>query len=62
MSTHNIGFNEEMVKNIFQLSSNIISNIIKYALYLFFCPTFEKLAQYKGRRDQHIAFRCQKLK
>ena len=33
MSTHNIGFDEEMTKIIFQLSSNII----KYASYLFFC-------------------------
>ena len=33
MSTHNIGFREEMTKIIVQLSSNII----KYALYLFFC-------------------------
>ena len=34
MSTHTIGFYEEMSKIIFQLSSNII---IKYVLYLFFC-------------------------
>ena len=30
MSTHNIGFNEEMAKNY-------LSIIIKYAPYLFFC-------------------------
>ena len=33
MSTCNIGFNEDLTKIIFQLSSNII----KYAPYLFFC-------------------------
>ena len=33
MSTHNIGFYEEMTKSIFLL----LSNIIKYAPYLFFC-------------------------
>ena len=32
MSTHNIGFYEDLTKNIFELSSNII----KYAPY-FFC-------------------------
>ena len=32
MSTHNIGFYEDLTKIIFELSSNII----KYALY-FFC-------------------------
>ena len=32
MSTHNIGFYEDLTKIIFQLSSNII----KYAPYLFF--------------------------
>ena len=37
MSTHNIGFYEEMAKNIFQLSSNII----KYTLYLFFCKSYD---------------------
>ena len=36
MSTHNIGFYEDLKKIIFQLSSNII----KYALYLFFCSLF----------------------
>ena len=38
MSTHNIGFYEEMVKTIFQLSINMT----KVALYLFFCslPAF----------------------
>ena len=35
MSTHNIGFYEEMAKTIFQL----ISNIVKYALYLFISGT-----------------------
>ena len=33
MSTHNMGFYEEMAKIIFQLIS---SNIIKYTFYLFF--------------------------
>ena len=33
MSTHNIGFYEEISKIISELSLNII----KYALYLFFC-------------------------
>ena len=33
MSTHNIGFYEDLTKIIFQLPSNII----KYAHYLFFC-------------------------
>ena len=33
MSTHNIGFYEDLRKIIFQLSSNFI----KYAPYLFFC-------------------------
>ena len=33
MSTHNIGFYEELAKNIFELSSNII----KYAPYFFYC-------------------------
>ena len=33
MSTHNIGFYEELTKIIFELSSNII----KYAPYFFFC-------------------------
>ena len=34
MSTHNIGFNEDLTKIIFELSSNII----KYAPYFFCCP------------------------
>ena len=33
MSTHNIGFYEDLTKIIFELSSNII----KYATYLFCC-------------------------
>ena len=33
MSTHNIGFNEDLTKIIFELSSNII----KYAPYFFCC-------------------------
>ena len=32
MSTHNIGFNEDLTKIIFELSSNII----KYTPYFFF--------------------------
>ena len=39
MSTHNVGFYEEMTKIIFQLSSNII----EYAPYLFFCMYFSSL-------------------
>ena len=35
MSTHNIGFYEDLTKIIFELSSNII----KYAPYFFFCDT-----------------------
>ena len=35
MSTHNLGFYEELTKNIFQLSSNII----KYKSYLLFWCT-----------------------
>ena len=34
MSTHNIGFYEDLTKIIFELSSNII----KYAPYFFCCP------------------------
>ena len=33
MSTHNIGFYEDLIKIIFELSSNII----KYAPYFFCC-------------------------
>ena len=33
MSTHNIGFYEDLTKIIFELSSNII----KYATYFFYC-------------------------
>ena len=43
MSTHNIGFYEDLTKNIFQLSSNII----KYAPYFFCCVQLQKMA----RRD-----------
>ena len=35
MSTHNIGFYEDLTKIIFELSSNII----KYAPYFFCCNT-----------------------
>ena len=35
MSTHNIGFYEDLTKIIFEL--NVSSNIIKYAPYFFFC-------------------------
>ena len=37
MSTHNIGFYEDLTKIIFELSSNII----KYAHYFFCCFLFE---------------------
>ena len=36
MSTHNIGFYEDLTKIIFELSSNII----KYASYIFCCLRF----------------------
>ena len=36
MSTHNIGFYEDLTKIIFELSSNII----KYAPYFFCCHTY----------------------
>ena len=36
MSTHNIGFYEDLTKIIFELSSNII----KYAPYFFCCWKF----------------------
>ena len=36
MSTHNIGFYEDLTKIIFELSANII----KYAHYLFCCWAF----------------------
>ena len=38
MSTHNIGFYEDLTKIIFELSSNII----KYAPYFFCCDTSEQ--------------------
>ena len=37
MSTHNIGFHEDLTKVIFELSSNII----KYAPYFFCCAEKE---------------------
>ena len=37
MSTHNIGFYEDLTKNIFELSSNII----KYAAYFFSYDTYK---------------------
>ena len=37
MSTHNIGFYEDMTKIIFKLSSNII----KYAPYFFCCLSIQ---------------------
>ena len=40
MSIHNIGFYEDLTKNIFELSSNII----KYAPY-FFCCMLRKVAK-----------------
>ena len=42
MSTHNIGFYEELTKNIFELSSNII----KYAPYFFCCKVSQKELNY----------------
>ena len=41
MSTHNIGFYEDLTKIIFELSSNII----KYAPYFFCCITLVELCQ-----------------
>ena len=46
MSTHNIGFYEDLTKMIFQLSSNII----KYATYLFFCRIQE--GHWSGNNDR----------
>ena len=37
MSTHNIGFYEDLTKIIFELSSNII----KYAPYFFCCSNYK---------------------
>ena len=42
MSIHNIGFDEDLTKNIFQL----LSNIIKYLPYLFFNENIEILLHY----------------
>ena len=42
MSTHNIGFNEDLIKNIFQLSSNII----KYGLISSSAVLFNSLLKY----------------
>ena len=52
MSTHNIGFYEDLTKIIFELSSNII----KYAPYFFCCHhdsgTFVKLCLFVSLRKQ----------
>ena len=40
MSTHNIGFNEDLTKIIFEL----LSNIIKYAPDFFCCPIQSKVS------------------
>ena len=42
MSTHNIGFYEDLTKIFFELSSNII----KYVHYLFFCGDLRFLTIY----------------
>ena len=44
MSTHNIGFYEDLTKIIFELSSNII----KYAPYFFCCLFFCSSATYSS--------------
>ena len=46
MSTHNIGFHEDLTKIIFELSSNII----EYAPYFFCC-------HYRTAEPELIAFR-----
>ena len=48
MSTHNIGFYEDLTKIIFKLSSNII----KYAPYFFCC----KSLAHGLDKDQKAAF------
>ena len=42
MSTHNIGFYEDLTKIIFELSSNII----KYAPYFFCCQDLKFIKTY----------------
>ena len=61
MSTHNIGFYEDLKKIIFQLSSNII----KYAPYLIFCINllFLEICLQKNLAnstdpDQNVPIRC----
>ena len=55
MSTHNIGFYEDLTKIIFELSANII----KYAPYFFCCLSHTGHLQSSGvyREEQrHIEF------
>ena len=50
MSTHNIGFYEDLTKVIFQLS-----NIIKYAPYLFSaCLQIQNLYQFVGSMKEMV--------
>ena len=48
MSTHNIGFYEDLTKIIFELSSNII----KYAPYFFCCVVRNRLFAYAKTKTQ----------
>ena len=50
MSTHNIGFYEDLTKIIFELSSNII----KYAPYFFCCTQMS--AEYLYSRPDNMGF------
>ena len=52
MSTHNIGFYEDLTKIIFQLSSNII----KYAPYLFFWAIVVKIRVYELEIMGYLGF------
>ena len=47
MSTHNIGFYEDLTQIIFELSSNII----KYAPY-FFCCEYHYLPTFAAKQDK----------
>ena len=47
MSTHNIGFYEDLTKIIFELSSNII----KYPPYFFCCKLYKPGIQFLGHRQ-----------
>ena len=52
MSTYNIGFYEDLTKNIFELSSNIT----KYAPYIFCCVGWLYSGQYFRNFDFFFCF------